>query len=114
MCKPVTVTNMVDVTTYTTALVTKTATRKVSKLVTETKTMPVTSTTYEAVTETVQVPVAASAGGCGTESGVNAGYGMGNGGSGCGTDACDSGKKGCKLFGRVKGIFSKKSSCGCN
>ena len=62
--------------------------------------MPVTSTTYEAKTETIQVPVAA------------ANYGS----MGCGTSAdtcasdCDNDKRGCKLFGRLKGLFGKKSS----
>ena len=109
VCKLVTTTKDQDVTTYTTAMVNKDGVRKVCKLVTETKTMPVTSTTYEAVTETVQVPVST---GCGTPAcGPTAG---------CGTSAdvcapaCEDEKKGCKLFGRMKGLFSRKSSCGCN
>ena len=105
VCKLITTTKDMDVTTYSSAMVNKDGMHKVCKLVTETKTMPITSTTYEAKTETIQVPVAAPCGptaACGT--------------SVCGTDTCDTG---CKLFGnwkpfsRVKGLFCK-SSCGCN
>ena len=97
VCKLITTTKDTDVTVYSSALVNKDGMRKVCKLVTETKTMPVTSTTYEPKTETVQVPVAAP---CGPTAAC--------------APACDDGKKGCKLFGRVKGLFSSKSSCGCN
>ena len=109
VCKLITTTKDTDVTVYSSAMVNKEGTHKVCKLITETKTMPVTSTTHVAVTETIQVPVAAPFG-------PTAGCGM-TGGCGA-TDACapacDSGKKGCKLFGRMKGLFASKSSCGCN
>ena len=84
-------------------MVTKTGTHKVCKLVTETKTMPVTSTIWEAKTETIQVPVAATSyasAGCGISSGCDTG--------------CGSAKKHCKLFGGMKGLFHHKSGCGCN
>jgi len=103
VCKLITVTKDMDVTTYSNAMVNKEGMHKVCKLVTKTEKLPVTTTSYVAVTDTIQVPVTAN-------------YGMTGacGSSACGADDCDDGKKGCKLFGRMKGLFGKKSSCGCN
>ena len=103
VCKAITATKDMDVTTYSNAMVNKEGMHKVCKLVTKTEKLPVTTTSYVAVTDTIQVPVTAN-------------YGMTGacGSSACGADDCDDGKKGCKLFGRMKGLFGKKSSCGCN